>query len=481
MRARRLAPAIRGQKRQFSDAPQMYGNIPALKDNVEFKNIALQAAGGRCSVSGIRATIFGAGSRGLGHQIVFRLGPIGAQCILPYRDDGHQVKICKMAGDLGQIVPIKYQIRDKDSVMRSLEGSNVAINLLSQFRETKNFSFHDINVNATHMVAKCAYELGVDRFIYISAVNAAEDSPSEFLRTKWLGEQIVKEYYPEATIIRPSIMYGRWDKFVNKMCRSWRMWFRMPYVVGPDAMIQPVCIDDVSLAVLKCVVDPLATCGKTYEMYGDFRAKRERWMDRLGDAMCAQKPFFKRIEPAYRLPLLKAIDPIHRTLPQLFFRIMSHMIPGEDIYTYDQFVRDSIDWIEPTRPYLGLRDLGITPTSFFDKEPELVYYWNTFEYKPHQAYLFEDENPGPNWEVPGHEAPHAIFNKEMANWPIPKFHTGSDGSNPLGGGSYGQMYPIDMNMWNGVTFGEPWKLPRDFPMQGSMYKKEYFKHLIYDY
>jgi len=477
MRARRLAPAIRGQKRQFSDAPQMYGNIPALKDNVEFKNIALQAAGGRCSVSGIRATIFGAGSRGLGHQIVFRLGPIGAQCILPYRDDGHQVKICKMAGDLGQIVPIKYQIRDKDSVMRSLEGSNVAINLLSQFRETKNFSFHDINVNATHMVAKCAYELGVDRFIYISAVNAAEDSPSEFLRTKWLGEQIVKEYYPEATIIRPSIMYGRWDKFVNKMCRSWRMWFRMPYVVGPDAMIQPVCIDDVSLAVLKCVVDPLATCGKTYEMYGDFRAKRERWMDRLGDAMCAQKPFFKRIEPAYRLPLLKAIDPIHRTLPQLFFRIMSHMIPGEDIYTYDQFVRDSIDWIEPTRPYLGLRDLGITPTSFFDKEPELVYYWNTFEYKPHQAYLFEDENPGPNWEVPGHEAPHAIFNKEMANWPIPKFH----GNNPLGGGSYGQMHDIDINMWNGVTFGEPWKLPRDFPMQGSMYKKEYFKHLIYDY
>ena len=52
----------------------MYGNIPALKDNVEFKNIALSAAGGRSSVSGIRATIFGAGSRALGHQIVFRLG-----------------------------------------------------------------------------------------------------------------------------------------------------------------------------------------------------------------------------------------------------------------------------------------------------------------------------------------------------------------------------------------------------------------------
>jgi hypothetical protein len=253
----------------------------------------------------------------------------------------------------------------------------------------------------------------------------------------------------------------------------------MPYVVGPDAMLQPVCIDDVSLAVLKCVVDPLATCGKTYELYGDFRAKRERWMDRMGDAICAQKPFFKRIEPAYRLPVLKAIDPIHRTLPQLFFRILAHLVPGEDIYSYDQFVRDSLDWTEPTRPYLGLRDLGITPSNFFDKEPLLTYYWNTFEYKPHQAYLFEDENPGPNWEMPGQEAPHPIFDKKLANWPIPKF---SPEGNPLGGGSYGQMYPIDLNMWNGTSWGEPHERdPRKFKMQGSMYKKEYFKHLIYDY
>jgi len=476
MRARSLA-AFRGQKRHFADAPQMYGNIPALKDNVEFKNIALSAAGGRSSVSGIRATIFGAGSRALGHQIVFRLGPIGAQCILPYRDDGHQVKICRMAGDLGQIVPIKYQIRDKDSVMRSLEGSNVAINLLTSWRETKNFSYHDIHVNSTHMIAKCAYELGVDRFIYISAVNAAEDSPSEYLRTKWLGEQIVREYYPEATILRPSIMYGKFDKFTQRMGTRWKMWMRMPYVIGPDAMVQPVSTDDVSLAVLKSVVDPLATAGKTFELYGDFRAKRERWMDRIGDSMCAQKPFFKRIEPAYRLPFLKAVDPLHRTLPQLFFRIMDHCSPGGETYYYDWFVRDSLDWIEPTRPYLGLRDMGITPTNYFDKEPELLYMYNTLEYKPHQAYLFEDENPGPNWEMPGQDAPHPIFDKRMANWPIPKFH----GNNPMGTGSWGQMFATDLSFWNACTYGEQHKLPRDFPMQGSMYKKEYFKHLIYDY
>lgn len=361
--------------------------------------------------------------------------------------------------------------------MRSLEGSNVAINLLTQWRETKNFSFHDIHVNATHMIAKSAYELGVDRMIYISAVNAAEDSPSEWLRTKWLGEQIVKEYYPEATIIRPSIMFGRWDKFVCKMGRTWKLWMRMPYVVGPDAMVQPVCVDDVSLAVLKCVVDPLATAGKTYELFGDFKAKRERWMDRVGDAMCAQKPYFKRIEPAFRLPILKAVDPIHRTIPQLFFRIWSHFVPNEDIYTYDAFVRDSLDWQEPTRPYLGLRDMGITPTSYFDQEPILVYPYNTFEYVAHQANIFEDESPGPNWEVPGHETPHPIFDKNLANWPIPSFK----GSHQHGG-SYGQLHFHDfIGSWNAETYVEPHCEPSKFKMQGSMFKKEYYKHLIYDY
>jgi len=463
------------QKRNFANgpagsAPTMYGNIPALKDNVEFKNIAITAAGGRQSVSGIRATVFGAGSYGLGHHIVGRLGPIGAQCILPYRDDGSSVKICKLAGDLGQIVPIKYQVRDKDAVMRSLEGSNVCINLLNIWRETKNFSFHDTNVNATHMIAKCAYELGVDRMIYISCAQAAEDSPSEWARTKWLGEQVVKEYYPEATILRPSLMFGKRDKFIESMGKCWKLWFRMPYCIGPDAMLQPVAIQDVSLAVLKCVVDPLKTAGNTYELYGDFRAKRERWMDRVGDSMCAQKPFFKRIEPRYRLPILKLTAPLHRMIPNLFFRILSHFLPMEHIYTHDEFVRATLDWVEPSRPYLGLRDLGITPTSYFELEPLILYLYNSFQDVAHQAAIWEDENPGPNHERPGEEAPHKMFDPALANWPIPMH-----GKQLSGGVDFLTLDPTcDLWMQHHCE-------PAKFPMQGSMYKPEYWKHLIYGY
>eukprot|EP01084_Bolivina_argentea_P231583 390504_1 len=85
-------------------------NVPALHDNIDMKNLTLQSGGGRSSVSGIRATVFGASSA-LGRSIVNQLGRMGSQVILPYRGDGLEVRDHKLMGDLGQIVPLPYQIR----------------------------------------------------------------------------------------------------------------------------------------------------------------------------------------------------------------------------------------------------------------------------------------------------------------------------------------------------------------------------------
>eukprot|EP01084_Bolivina_argentea_P189978 326598_1 len=90
-------------------------NVPALVDNIDMKNLALHTSGGRSSVSGVRATVFGASSA-LGRHIVNQLGRMGSQVILPYRGDGTEVKDHRLMGDLGQIVPLPYQIRDKRSV-----------------------------------------------------------------------------------------------------------------------------------------------------------------------------------------------------------------------------------------------------------------------------------------------------------------------------------------------------------------------------
>lgn len=139
---------------------------------------------------------------------------MGSQVVIPYRSaDGIELRDHKLMGDLGQIVPLPFQIRDKRSVERVIQDSNVVINCISRRRESHNFSFHDSHVNATHMIARTSAELGVDRFIQISVANAQEDSPSGMHRTKWHAEQVAKAFYPECTVIRPGVCFGHGDQF----------------------------------------------------------------------------------------------------------------------------------------------------------------------------------------------------------------------------------------------------------------------------
>lgn len=146
---------IQNRKYSLDTSPEeLAQNVPALRDNIDMKNISLGAQNtGRSSVSGIRATVFGASSP-IGRHIVNQLGQIGSQVVLPYRGDGTEVHDMKLMGDLGQIVPLPYQIRDKRSVERVIKDSNVVINAISKRRESCNFSFHDTHVNATHMIAR---------------------------------------------------------------------------------------------------------------------------------------------------------------------------------------------------------------------------------------------------------------------------------------------------------------------------------------
>merc|ERR1719233_1255871 len=144
------------------------------------KNIALTAGrGGRSSISGIRATVFGASSI-TGHAVINQLGQIGSQVVVPYRGDGREVRNVKMMGDLGQIIPLPFHIRDERTVRRAIEGSNIVINLLGSPRESWNFTYHDINVNAAHLLAKTSMDLGVDRFIQVSSLTAHPDAMTEF-------------------------------------------------------------------------------------------------------------------------------------------------------------------------------------------------------------------------------------------------------------------------------------------------------------
>lgn len=218
-------------------------------------------------MSGIVATVFGA-SGFLGRYVIPTFGHIGSQCIIPYRGDGMNVRHLKISGDLGQIVPVPCQISDEESVRKAVARSNVVINLIGTKVQTLHWKFHDVHVKIPYRLAKLAKEAGVERFIHVSALGAAQDGSNDYFRTKWEGEQAVRQVFPEATILRPAPIFGNEDSLLNR----WAMLVKyMPFLPefgnSLDQRMQPVYVHDVARAILHSVTFPNAP-GQTFELVG---------------------------------------------------------------------------------------------------------------------------------------------------------------------------------------------------------------------
>ncbi|XP_061631076.1 NADH dehydrogenase [ubiquinone] 1 alpha subcomplex subunit 9, mitochondrial isoform X2 [Phyllopteryx taeniolatus] len=223
--------------------------------------------GGRSSSSGIAATVFGA-TGFLGRYVVSRLGRIGSQIIIPHRCDQYDTMYFKPMGDLGQIIFMEWDAKNKDSIKRALEHSNAVINLVGKEWETKNYRFEDVFVSIPQQIAKATREAGITKFIHMSHLNADIRSPSKYLRNKAVGETAVRDEFPDAIIMKPSEMFGREDRFFNYYANM--RWFgnAIPLIgLGKKTVKQPVHVVDVAKAIINAVKDPEAN-GKTYALVG---------------------------------------------------------------------------------------------------------------------------------------------------------------------------------------------------------------------
>ncbi|XP_006891427.1 PREDICTED: NADH dehydrogenase [ubiquinone] 1 alpha subcomplex subunit 9, mitochondrial [Elephantulus edwardii] len=225
--------------------------------------------GGRSSFSGIVATVFGA-TGFLGRYVVNRLGRMGSQVIIPYRCDTYDLMHLRPMGDLGQIIFLEWSGRDKDSIRRAVEHSNVVINLVGREWETKNFDYEDVFVKIPHAIAQVCKEVGVEKLIHVSHLNANIRSSSRYLRNKAVGEKEVRDAFPDATIIKPSDIFGREDKFLNYFA-SMRAFGGVPLIsLGLKTEKQPVYVVDVSKGIINVIKDPDAR-GKTFAFTGPNR------------------------------------------------------------------------------------------------------------------------------------------------------------------------------------------------------------------
>ena len=217
-------------------------------------------------MSGMTATVFGA-SGFLGKYVVNKLGAIGTRVRVPHRGDEVDVRHLKLAGDLGMIQAHSSSIRKIEDIEEAIEGSNVVINLLGKQYETSRWSFSDIHSTFPGVLAEVCATMGVERFVHVSALGGGVDSPSAFSRSKFLGEEPVREAFPGATILRPATMFGDEDKFLNRIAKLSQTMPLYPIIEGGTTRQQPVFMDDVAEAVFRAATTP-DHMGKTIDLAG---------------------------------------------------------------------------------------------------------------------------------------------------------------------------------------------------------------------
>jgi NADH dehydrogenase len=128
-------------------------------------------------------------------------------------------------------------------------------------------NFQAMHVDAARTIAEAAAAEGATALVQLSAIGAEPESNSVYYRTKGEGEAAVRAAFPAATIIRPSLVFGREDNFVNRFAGLARLAPVLP-VVKPGMRIQPVYAADVGRAIASAVLDPDTHAGRTYELGG---------------------------------------------------------------------------------------------------------------------------------------------------------------------------------------------------------------------
>jgi uncharacterized protein YbjT (DUF2867 family) len=207
-----------------------------------------------------RVTVFG-GSGFLGRRIARRLA-----------DDGVDVRVAvrhpARASSLGELSTAVYaDVWDEATVGPAVDGSDAVVNTVGHYVERGRATFEAIHGQGARHVARASAMAGVRRLVHVSGIGADPGSESPYVRARAIGERLVKEAFPGATILRPSVMFGPEDAFFNQLAALARVMPVLPLFGTGDVRLQPVYVGDVANAVARALATEAAK-GKIYELGG---------------------------------------------------------------------------------------------------------------------------------------------------------------------------------------------------------------------
>lgn len=339
-----------------------------VKRGYELQRLHVYDQGGKNSLSGVKATVFG-GTSPTGAVIGASLSLKGGVCVYPHRRmtdwSDHRFRELRVTADLGYKTAVKLSdFTDPEEVGITMRDSNVVVCCIgSKFYTQKGSDFEESNIKIPMAIAQAVKDSpNVKRFIYISAAGADPNSASARLRTKWLGEQEVREICPDVTVLRPTHIVnllhpnlsvaGKWSQMMKMFNRT------LYQIEGANAKVQPVFNNDIALAVQNCLkMDE--TIGKAYDLGGPHVYTYDEIYEMFFN-QAEIKPYVipVKLEDAFDYRYMKFYSSFYRILARYW--LYPEMLLGE-----------SID-VTTSPDNLSFEDLYIKPVSFGHKSHEFV-------------------------------------------------------------------------------------------------------------
>lgn len=211
------------------------------------------------------ATVFG-GSGFIGRYAVAALAKQGWRVRAAVRRPD-LAGFLQPAGLVGQIYPVQANLRYPQSVQRALAGSKAVVNAVGVLSSDGRQTFRAIHVEGARAIARAARETGAMRLVHISAIGADRKSASSYARSKGEGEAAVLEEFPDAIILRPSVVFGPEDEFFNRFAAMARISPLLPLIGGGRTRFEPVFVGDVAAAITACLAGQ-GKPGTIYELGG---------------------------------------------------------------------------------------------------------------------------------------------------------------------------------------------------------------------
>lgn len=291
------------------------------------------------------ATVFG-GTGFIGRYIVRELAKLGYTVKVATRVP-ERAYFLQTAGTVGQIVPVPCNYRDTVSIAGVIRGSEIVINCIGILYEKRRGDFQRLHADLPGMIAQACAASGVQRLVHISALGA-DKAQSRYARTKLQGEEAVRRAFPQATILRPSIVFGPEDEFFNMFAGLANVLPALPLIGGGKTKFQPVYVGDVAAAAAAAATHPavgdITPQGKTYSLGGP-------------EVMTFREIYNYIFACTGRRRMLVPLPFALAKIDAFFLQ----MIPPRPLLTVDQVTTLRTDNIVPGGA-LTLEDLGVRPT-----------------------------------------------------------------------------------------------------------------------